>query len=276
MQPGSHVEERISKCEEILSRNPKSVIFAALSDAYRKKGDLARAFHICGQGLKSHPDYAPGHLVMAKINMERGMYSEAERELALAVRTDGKTRATELLLAQILTKRGQIKGAKKILEKLRTSDPANELIGELLESIRQKEKSDKPSRAMAAVDERWRIEKVADLEDGVHCLKSLPGVIGALVIGEDGSVLESKVKPELDPEVLAAVANSITGCVKNGISDVGFGEYAQILVETGNLQLWITGLKETSLLLCCDPETNMGALRIKVTELLEHIWGNDA
>lgn len=276
MQPGSHVEERISKCEEILSRNPKSVIFAALSDAYRKKGDLAKAFHVCGQGLRFHPDYGPGHLVMAKINMERGMYSEAEREVALAVRADGKTRATELLLAQILTKRGQVKEAKRILEKLRTSDPVNELIGELLESIRQKEESHKPSHAMATVEERWLIEKVVDLKDGVYYLKSLPGVIGALVTGEDGSVLESKVKPELDPEVLAGIANSITGCVKNGISDMGFGEYAQILVETGNLQVWITVFKERSLLLCCDPETNMGALRIKVTELLEHIWGNDA
>ena len=110
----AELDERVSKCEEILSRNPESVIFAALSDAYRKKGDLAEAFHACTKGLKLHPDYGPGHLVMAKINMERGMYSEAEKELALAVQADGRTRATELLLAQILIKTDQIKDAKKI------------------------------------------------------------------------------------------------------------------------------------------------------------------
>jgi predicted Zn-dependent protease len=128
MQSAVKVDERISKCEEILEKNPDSVIFAALSDAYRRRGDLAKAFHVCSRGLKSHPDYGPGHLVMAKINLERGMYSEAEKELTFAVQADGKTRATELLLAQILVKKKETKDAKRILEKLKIADPENELI----------------------------------------------------------------------------------------------------------------------------------------------------
>ena len=90
MQSTAQLEERISKCEEILSQNPESLIFAALSDAYRKKGDLSKAFHVCNQGLKLHPGYGPGHLIMARINMERGMYSEAEKELASAEILTGK------------------------------------------------------------------------------------------------------------------------------------------------------------------------------------------
>lgn len=116
MYPTTQLDERIAKCEKILSENSESLIFAALSDAYRKKGDLAKGFSICSRGLKLHPDYGPGHLVMAKINLERGMYSEAEKELSLAVQADGTTRATELLLAQILVRKNQIKEAKKILE----------------------------------------------------------------------------------------------------------------------------------------------------------------
>jgi predicted regulator of Ras-like GTPase activity (Roadblock/LC7/MglB family) len=274
MQSGVTVDERISKCEEILVKNPDSVIFAALSDAYRKKGDLAKAFHVCSRGLKSHPDYGPGHLVMAKINLERGMYSEAEKELAFAVQADGKTRATELLLAQILVKKKETKDAKRILEKLKMSDPGNETIAQLLQEIRHQEEYEKPSPERITVEERWHIEKVVDLKDGVHYLKSLPGVMGALVVGENGLVLESKLKPGLEQERLGAVVSIITSCVQTGTSKIGFGEYRQLLVELNSLELWVTNFDQKALALCCTPEASMGALKMRVTELLEHLSRN--
>jgi predicted regulator of Ras-like GTPase activity (Roadblock/LC7/MglB family) len=274
MQSAVKVEERISKCEEILAKNPDSVIFAALSDAYRRKGDLAKAFHVCSRGLKSHPDYGPGHLVMAKINLERGMYSEAEKELALAVQVDGKTRATELLLSQILVKKRETKDAKRILDKLKITDPENELIAQLLQEIRKLEEFEKPSPERITVEERWQIEKVVNLKDGVHYLKSLPGVMGAVVVGDDGMVLEGKLKPGLEKSLLGAVVSTITSCVKAETSKTGFGEYTQLLVESGDLELWITNFDQKALALCCTPKTSMGALKIRVTELLEHLLKN--
>ena len=41
----SDIDERIEKCNKILDENPSSQIFAALAEAYRKKGDLEKAFH---------------------------------------------------------------------------------------------------------------------------------------------------------------------------------------------------------------------------------------
>ena len=280
MQIAAQLDERISKCEEILSHNPESMIFAALSDAYRKKGDLAKAFHTCTRGLKFHSDYGPGHLVMAKINMERGMYSEAEKELALAVQADGKNRATELLLAQILIKKDQIKDAKKILEKLKTTDPENEVVDELLKTIKQKieqsgiHRTDRSGYDVMTAQERWRIQKVVDLKDGVHYLKSLPGVLGALVVGEDGLVLESRLNPNFKKEQIGAIATSITQCVKDGVGGIGFGGYEQILIETEDLEFWIIEFNRQAFVLCCAPEANLGALKMRVGELLEHLSRN--
>jgi len=274
MQLSAQLDERISKCEGILSNNPESLIFAALSDAYRKKGDLAKAFHVCSRGLKLHPDYGPGHLVMAKINMERGMYSEAEKELALAIQAEGRTRTTELLLAQILIKKDQLKDAKKLLEKHKTADPENQVVGELLKAIQQKADSGKPGYDVMAVQERWRIERVVDLKDGVHYLKSLPGVLGALMVGEDGLVLESKLNPTFKEELIGAITASITRCVKDGISGIGFGEYEQILIHMENLEFWIMKFSQQAFVLCCVPEANLGALKIRMSELLEHLSRN--
>jgi len=270
----TELDERIAKCEKILSHTPESLIFAALADAYRKKGELAKAFHICLQGLKLHPDYGPGHLVMAKINMERGMYSEAEKELELAIQMDGRTRATELLLAQILIKKGQIADAKKLVEKLKSTDPNNPTIRELLRTIKEKADWDKPDYDAIMVQERWRIEKVVDLKDAVHYLKSLPDVMGALVVGEDGLVIESKLNPNFKKDTLGAIATSIVEVVRKGVREADFGEYVQVLVEGDNLELWMMKFKNKIFGLCCNPDANLGALKIKVGELLEHLSRN--
>ncbi len=274
MQLSAQIDERIQKCEEVLSHNPESLIFAALSDAYRRKGDLAKAFHVCNQGLKLHPDYGPGHLVIAKINLERGMYSEAEKELALAVQADGRTKATELLLTQILMKKGQVEDAKKILEKLKITDPESQVIDELLKSIKKQIDSDKPDYDVMAMQECWQLEKVVDLKDGVHYLKSLPGVMGALVVGTDGLVLESKLNPSYKEEIIGAIAAGVTQCVKDGIWGIGFGEYERILIEAENLAFWIMRFNQQTFVLCYAPEANLGALRIRVSELLEHLSKN--
>lgn len=271
MQKSAQLEDRIFKCDQILSRNPDSLVFAALSDVYRKRGDLAKAFHICSRGLKLHPDYGPGHLVMARINMERGMYSEAERELALAEQADGKTRGTELLLAQILIRKDQTREARKILDRLKITDPENQVMAELLRAKKQKAEPERPGFDVMTAQERWRIEKVVDLRDGVGYLKSLPGVSGALMVGENGLVMESKLTPFLKKELVGAVATNITARVKEGMGGIGFGEYEQVLIEAENLALWIIRFKDQACVLCCTPDAALGALKVRVGELLEHL-----
>jgi predicted regulator of Ras-like GTPase activity (Roadblock/LC7/MglB family)/lipopolysaccharide biosynthesis regulator YciM len=271
MQKSAQLEDRIFKCDQILSRNPDSLVFAALSDVYRKRGDLAKAFHICSRGLKLHPDYGPGHLVMARINMERGMYSEAERELALAEQADGKTRGTELLLAQILIRKDQTREARKILDRLKITDPENQVVAELLRAEKQKTEPGKQGFDVMTAQERWRIEKVVDLRDAMGYLKSLPGVSGALMVGENGLVMESKLTPFLKKELVGAVATSITGRVKEGMGGIGFGEYEQVLIEAENLALWIIRFKDQACVLCCTPDAALGALKVRMGELLEHL-----
>jgi predicted regulator of Ras-like GTPase activity (Roadblock/LC7/MglB family)/predicted negative regulator of RcsB-dependent stress response len=265
------LDERIEKCEEILAQNPDSCIFAALSGAYRKKGELAKAFSICNKGLKLHPDYGAGHLVMAKINLDRGMYAEAEKELSLAVQADGKTKATELLLAQIFLKNGQIRDAKTILEKLRATDPTNQMVKDLLTQLRKEAGLGKAGYEDMVAKERWQIEKIVDFKDAVDYLKLLPFVLGALVVGEDGLTVEGKLNPQFNRELLGAIAVTIFKYAKKGMSEIGFGEVEQILVELGDFKLWIMKFEKYRFVLCCSADVNLGALKIRVVELLEHM-----
>ena len=129
------IDERIQKCEKILKENPNSQIFAALADVLRKKGELDSAFRICRQGIRLHPDYGCGRLVMAKINYDRKMYDWAEEELREAIRLDGRTRAIDLLEVEILIKRGFFSEAGIILNRLKSADPHNEYYHSLVQQI---------------------------------------------------------------------------------------------------------------------------------------------
>lgn len=133
----SDIDERISKCTKILDENPSSQIFAALAEAYRKRGDLDISFRTCQNGLKIHPHYGSAHLVMAKINLDKGMYDWAESELKKAIDLDGTTRATELLLSEIYIYKGEFNRASQILERLGQGDPGNPQIQKLLEIARK-------------------------------------------------------------------------------------------------------------------------------------------
>ena len=133
----SDIDERIAKCNKILDENPSSQIFAALAEAHRKKGDIDKAFRICQNGLKVHPNYGSAHIVMAKINMDKGLYDWAETEIEKAISIDGSARATELLLSEIHIYKGEFNKACRLLEKLHQTDPNNEQIKKLLNIARK-------------------------------------------------------------------------------------------------------------------------------------------
>ena len=127
------IEDRIIKCRKILESDPNSQIFAALAEAYRKKGELDKAFRICQGGLRIHPSYGSAHVIMAKINLDRGLYDWAEAEVNKAAEIDGRSRAIDLLLAEIYLFKGDYKSSVKLLNRLLQVDPENLQIKKLLD-----------------------------------------------------------------------------------------------------------------------------------------------
>ena len=110
----AELDERIEKCLSILEGNPRSQVFAALADAYRKRGEFGRAFSVCKGGLRQHDDYAPAYIVLAKLYQHQNMHDEALSAVRRAIDIDGATRASDFLEAEVLIAMGDAPGAKKI------------------------------------------------------------------------------------------------------------------------------------------------------------------
>jgi tetratricopeptide (TPR) repeat protein len=127
----AQLDERIEKCLAILADNPHSQVFAALADTYRKRGEFGRAFAVCKSGLKHHPDYAPAHIVMAKLYLHQGMHQDALNSLKHAEAQDGVTRVSEFLEAEIHIGLHDFDAAHALIERLRATDRNNPDVLEL-------------------------------------------------------------------------------------------------------------------------------------------------
>ncbi len=268
------IDDRIAKCEKILEANPQSQIFAALADAYRKRGELARAQMICTEGLKQHPTYASARIVMAKIHLVKGNYDLASEELERAIAASGRTRAIETLEAEILIRRGQKAEACLMLQVLESTDPDDENVKNLRALIEERPHPDQielPSDITLKLDEREFKPQSHSLSRAMNVLKVMPRVIGVLAVGQEGLLLDSRFDGHHSKEEFAALSKGIVDWAELGSERVNLGPVKEILIETKTAKIWIFTKEKFSLVVFARDDVSMGALKLKIDELFQNI-----
>lgn len=264
----SELDDRIAKCQTILDANPNSQIFAALAEAYRKKGMVKKALDICLKGLEKHPNYGSAYLVLARVFYDKGDYIEANRHLKKAISVSGRTRSVDLFEAEILIKLSQPGKARNILEKLYKSDPNNEVIKNLLVSLDRE-----ANRASAIMDETEKSEsslkKTYTLSNALSVIKILPRVLGVVAVARDGIVVEGHFDGMLSHDEIGALASAVFDGIKQGIAKIDYGKLYEILVESDKSKLWIINRVDYIIVIFTRDDVNIGSLRFKVNEILK-------
>ena len=130
--------------------DPTSVVFAPIAEYLLRYGLIDDALKVCREGLRHHPRFVSGRLVLAKVHLTRGNWEEAE-EVVQAIledepRHDGArsllVRITEarreeareedvgvwrtVTMAQILLAQGHRDRAHRIFESILQGEPHND------------------------------------------------------------------------------------------------------------------------------------------------------
>jgi predicted regulator of Ras-like GTPase activity (Roadblock/LC7/MglB family) len=300
MIPGADIEDRIEKCQKILESEPNSQIFAALAEALRRKGELDQAFRVCQGGLRLHPGYGSAHIVMAKINLDRGLYDWAEAEVKRAIEIEGNSRTIELLLAEIFIFKGEFASAVKLLRKLSQADPNNDQIRKLLDIAQQlpneqaallEPKAPRSGRieirggqhrpipipntplappppAVAAPVSSSRMTSAEILGQAV----SIPDVDGALFVNFEGLVVESEWASRLDASACAAATADVSKLLNQELIRASFGQLETILIETADPMFYIVRVADGLFLFYGNRRVNLGTLRKRIASLID-IYG---
>jgi predicted regulator of Ras-like GTPase activity (Roadblock/LC7/MglB family) len=282
------LSDRIDKCERILKENSNSQIFAALADAYRANGDLDQAFRVCRQGLRLHPEYGAGHLVMARINFERKMYDWAEQELLESIQLDGETRASEQLRVEIMIAKGQLDKAEQAVKSLRGKGVSPLLVQDLLQRVersrreqarRRAEPADTGMSKLFAANETKATEPVEKpkpltLGEVLDQLAEVEGVIDLICARSDGEIVDNRGHCKRDPVEMAAFGVEMFNAANTGDARSVFGSPEQIVVETEDEFLMIMKLRRYDLVLTCAKDINLGSVRLRLDMLVERLQEN--
>lgn len=72
---------RIERLRRQVHRNPASIAFAALAEAYRRVGRYEDAVATCRRGLRRHPAYLSPRVTLGRALLALGRVDEARQEL---------------------------------------------------------------------------------------------------------------------------------------------------------------------------------------------------
>jgi tetratricopeptide (TPR) repeat protein len=97
----SFTPEFIEKYQRMYESDPLSKVFAPLAEAYRKSGDLQKAYTICKKGVQQHPSFASGHVSMARIYKDMKEYDKSLHHLRKAVQLAPENIQAHSLMAEI-------------------------------------------------------------------------------------------------------------------------------------------------------------------------------
>jgi len=125
----------INKSLGVLYKNPDSLVFAPLADAYRRQGAFKKAVQICVSGVERHTGYAPGYAVLGRIYFELQKYRKAVEYFEKALDLDPGNLLSLRYLSELYIRLKDVKKALCIYEMLLLYDPKDAQVKNIVNKI---------------------------------------------------------------------------------------------------------------------------------------------
>lgn len=285
----AELDERIERCLAILADNPHSQVFAALAEAYRRRGDFGRAFSVCKSGLKHHPDYAPAYIVLAKLYIHQRMLDDAQAAIHRAIELDGQTRSTDMLEAEVHLATGDLDAARPIIDRLHRSEPRNPAVIDLVRTLKSAGERSVDDTDLEA-DENTpheagtlsvsrpapfgapRVEPLT-WDAWAEAIRSRPGVEAIFAWNRTTRVVQP-VSVETTGE--AHVTSLIDACLEidGQMRAAGWGGLDELRIETNDHDIWCVNRDDLMIGLIGNSEIAFGEVRMIAVDALDRVECN--
>lgn len=125
----------IERYTQILARDPNSLAFVPLADAYRKSGLYEEAFAVLKRGLANRSDYLPAQIVLGKCYLDLGNYPKAEATFRSVLRSDPDNLVALDCVALMRKRQRRLGEAATVYRRILELDPSNRAAREKLDKL---------------------------------------------------------------------------------------------------------------------------------------------
>ena len=131
-------QEHDPKFEQLKSRlqqNPDSLIFARVAEGFLTRGQVEEALQICEEGIRKHPSYVTGHMILGKCYLQKKMFDLAEKEFKRVILHDPKYLAAHKYYGDLMREVGWDNTCEMSYRKILSIDPFDSAVRETLETL---------------------------------------------------------------------------------------------------------------------------------------------
>ncbi|OGU30442.1 MAG: hypothetical protein A3K13_06140 [Gemmatimonadetes bacterium RIFCSPLOWO2_12_FULL_68_9] len=245
-----------------LARDPGSLVFVALGEALRVRGQLDAAAKVALAGLEHHPNLADGHDLYARIVADAGDVERAADEWSIVLALDPRHAGAHKGLGFASFQRGDLDAALEHLELALAADPTDQSVVQALHTVRRAAQHATSQPAAVASVERPAV--FAGLEGADR---------GLLLVDPQGRVLAGGLRAQGGPDVAEEVAAYLAGVSQEAERSarlLDLGEWRWIMAEGEHGHLHLSAPSPSALLLLArDKSIPSGRLAILAARAAE-------
>jgi len=116
----------LTKYSTLYEKKPKSRVFAPLAETYRKLGMIEESLKILRQGIKYHPEYTLGYIVLAHVYYDRENFELSYSTLRPFVSKNLENITLQKLFAKVCINLGHLEEALQTFKYLLLINPRDE------------------------------------------------------------------------------------------------------------------------------------------------------
>jgi pentatricopeptide repeat protein len=125
----------LAKYHQLYQKNPRSKVFAPLAESYRKLGMIDDALKILREGIKAHPSYALGYIVLSNCYFDQQKYELCYNTLRPHVANHQDNISLQKLFAQTCLQISHLDEALEVYKYLLFMNPKDRFFAEQVKKL---------------------------------------------------------------------------------------------------------------------------------------------
>ena len=125
----------LAKYFSMYKKNPRSRVFAPLAEAFRKLGMLDDAYKVLKEGIRFHPNYALGYIVLAHCYYDEGKFELTYNTLRPFVQQNADNISLQKIFAQSCIHLGHLEEALDTFKYLLFLNPRDKFFAEQVKKL---------------------------------------------------------------------------------------------------------------------------------------------